>query len=143
MRLPRISRPRQRREEPVIKAAPQRILIVDDNADAARTLAILLEGSGHVARTTLSSEEALESAESFEPQVALLDIGLPGMNGYELAQLFRRTPKLKAVRLIALTGYGLAEDRERALAAGFDAHLVKPVDLTALDRTLAAISSGQ
>jgi signal transduction histidine kinase/response regulator RpfG family c-di-GMP phosphodiesterase len=143
MRLPRVTRPRERREEPAIKAAPQRILIVDDNADAAQTMALLLESSGHVTRVSLSSQEALESAESFEPQVALLDIGLPGMNGYELAQQFRRTPQLQGVRLIALTGYGLAEDRARALAAGFDAHLVKPVDLSALERTVAAISGVQ
>jgi signal transduction histidine kinase/DNA-binding response OmpR family regulator len=143
IRLPRIKRPKERREEPVIKAIPQRILIVDDNADAAETLALLLESSGHVTRVSLSSQDALAFAEAFEPQVALLDIGLPGMNGYELAQRFRRAPKLKAVRLIALTGYGLAEDRQRALAAGFDAHLVKPVDLPALERTVAALSSGQ
>jgi signal transduction histidine kinase/DNA-binding response OmpR family regulator len=143
IRLPRIKRPKERCEEPAIKASPQRILIVDDNADAAETLALLLASSGHVTRVSLSSQEALACAESFEPQVALLDIGLPGMNGYELAQRFRRAPKLKAVRLIALTGYGLAEDRERARAAGFDAHLVKPVDLPVLERTVAAISSGQ
>jgi CheY-like chemotaxis protein len=141
MRLPRIKRPQERRADPVIKANPLRILVVDDNADAAQTLALLLACSGHATRVALSSEEALEFAESFEPQVALLDIGLPRMNGYELAQRFRRAPNLKAVRLIALTGYGLAEDRERALAAGFDAHLVKPVDLSALERTLAAMST--
>jgi signal transduction histidine kinase len=143
MRLPRIKRPQERREAPVIKASPLRILLVDDNADAAETLALLLSCGGHVTRVALSSEAALECAESFEPQVALLDIGLPRMNGYELAQQFRRVPKLKTVRLIALTGYGQAEDRERALGAGFDDHLVKPVDLSALERTLAAIPSVQ
>lgn len=137
MRLPRITRPQERPEEPVIKVDAQRILIVDDNADAAQTLALLLASSGHATCVALSSEEALECAESFAPQVALLDIGLPRMNGYELAQRFRGAPKLNAVRLIALTGYGQAEDRERALAAGFDDHLVKPVDLSALDRALA------
>jgi signal transduction histidine kinase/DNA-binding response OmpR family regulator len=139
LRLPRIARPPARGEEPSIKAPPQRILIVDDNADAAHSLALLLSFDGHTTRVALSSEEALEYAESFEPHTALLDIGLPGMNGYELAQRFRQAPKLSAVRLIAVTGYGQAEDRERALAAGFDNHLVKPVDLTSLGRTLAAI----
>jgi CheY-like chemotaxis protein len=141
MRLPRIKRPQERRADPVIKINPLRILVVDDNADAAQTLALLLACNGHATRVALSSEEALEFAESFEPQVALLDIGLPRMNGYELAQRFRSARNLKAVRLIALTGYGLAEDRERALAAGFDAHLVKPVDLSALESTLAEMST--
>lgn len=119
-------------------AQPQRILVVDDNADAAETLSLLLACNGHTTQVALSSEEALRCAESFEPQVALLDIGLPGMNGYELARRFRGAPGLKAVRLIALTGYGQAEDRARALGAGFDDHLVKPVDLPALERALAA-----
>ena len=143
MRLPRIERPQARPEEPAIKAPPQRILVVDDNEDAAQSLALLLSCGGHTTRAALSSEEALECVESFAPQIALLDIGLPRMSGYELAQRFRRDPKLRAVRLVALTGYGQAEDRARALHAGFDDHLVKPVDLAVLERTLAAISSEQ
>jgi signal transduction histidine kinase/DNA-binding response OmpR family regulator len=141
IRLPRIAHRQKRREEQTIKAQPQRILIVDDNADAAHSLAHLLGLGGHATRVALSSEEALDCAEAFEPQVALLDIGLPRMNGYELAQRFRSAPKLNAVRLIALTGYGQAEDRARALGAGFDDHLVKPVDLASLERSLATTSS--
>ena len=139
MRLPRIKRPQARRAEPALKAAPRRILIVDDNADAAESLALLLGCSGHTTHVALSSEDALERVEAFAPQVALLDIGLPRMDGYELARRLRSMPSLRAVRLIALTGYGQAEDRERALDAGFDDHLVKPVDLLALERTLAGI----
>ena len=138
--------PRAEQQERVIPpsrtdATPQRILIVDDNADSAHALALLLGLCGHTTRVALSSEEALESAQTFLPQAALLDIGLPRMNGYELARHFRSAPALKAVRLIALTGYGQAEDRERALTAGFDDHLVKPVELSALERSLAGSSS--
>jgi CheY-like chemotaxis protein len=126
--------------ERAIKARPRRILVVDDNADAAQSLAGLLAIGGHTTRAVLSSEEALACAAEFAPDLALLDIGLPRLDGYELAKQFRRKPELNAIRLIALTGYGQAEDRERALAAGFDEHLVKPVDLSVLERTLAAIS---
>jgi PAS domain S-box-containing protein len=138
IRLPRISPPQSRHEAERIPVPPQRILIVDDNADSAHSLALLLTLGGHTTRVALSSEEALGCAEDFEPQAALLDIGLPRMNGYELAQRLRRVPKLTALRLIALTGYGQAQDRERALSAGFDEHLVKPVDLASLERVLAA-----
>jgi PAS domain S-box-containing protein len=141
IRLPRIARPEVMPETGAIRAPPQRILIVDDNADSAHSLALLLTLSGHTTRVALSSEEALAGAVSFEPQVALLDIGLPRMNGYELARRLRRAPNLAAVRLIALTGYGQTEDRERALAAGFDDHLIKPVDLSALERALTSRSS--
>ena len=115
----------------------QRILIVDDNVDAADTLALLLELEGHQTQAVYLSTEAVERATRFKPDVVLLDIGLPVMNGYELAQKFRSIPDLAGVRLIALTGYGKSEDQQRTKAAGFDDHLVKPVDAATLKSALA------
>jgi CheY-like chemotaxis protein len=115
---------------------PKRILIVDDNADAAESLAMLLGLQGHETRVALSGKEALAGAEGFAPDVALLDLGLPEMDGFELAARLRAMPQLAAIRLVALTGYGRSEDRQRTQAAGFDEHLVKPVDLAALARAL-------
>lgn len=117
--------------------AAQRILVVDDNVDAADTLALILQHEGHQAEAVYLSTQALEQAQSFKPHVVLLDIGLPGMNGYELAARFRSMPELQGMRLIALTGYGKAEDYERTKAAGFDDHLVKPVDASTLKQALA------
>lgn len=113
------------------------MLVVDDNADAASTLAALLNSMGHETRTAFSGVEALERLQTFEPKVVLLDIGLPVMNGYELAQRLRDNGNLKHARLIALTGYGQSEDRQRALAEGFEEHLVKPVDVQTLERILS------
>jgi len=93
-------------------------------------------------RAVYSGREALESVETFTPHVVLLDIGLPEMNGYELASRLRSLPHLGQVELVALTGYGQAEDRQRTQAAGFDFHLVKPVDPDDLRRTLATVTVG-
>jgi signal transduction histidine kinase/CheY-like chemotaxis protein len=114
---------------------PKRILIVDDNTDAANSLASILELDGHEAQTAYSSTDALERAAGFDPDIVLLDIGLPGMDGYEVARQLRARG-LKG-QIVALTGYGRPEDIERALGAGFDAHLVKPVDLESLATALA------
>ncbi|MGH8199890.1 MAG: ATP-binding response regulator [Steroidobacteraceae bacterium] len=141
IRLPRITRPMPAAaDEKPFKAEPRRILIVDDNVDAADSLSMLLGLQGHETRVAYSANEALACVEGFGPEVALLDIGLPGMDGYELAKRLRATLPLNGLRLIAVTGYGQMEVQERALAAGFDAHLVKPVDLSALERALAGIS---
>jgi PAS domain S-box-containing protein len=138
IRLPRTERPQaQVADGSGISSPPRRVLIVDDNVDAANTLAALLNSMSHETSTAFSGEEALEQLRTFEPDVVLLDIGLPVMNGYELAQRLRRNPKLKHVRLIALTGYGQTEDRQRALAEGFEEHLVKPVDVQTLERILS------
>ncbi len=138
IRLPRISRPRALRPEAAaIDAPPRRVLIVDDNVDAANSLCVLLNMKGHETRAVYGAKEALEYAASSKLDLVLLDIGLPVMNGYELARRLRAIPQSHALRIIALTGYGQAEDHERARAAGFDGHLVKPVDLTALERALA------
>jgi signal transduction histidine kinase len=112
-----------------------RLLVVDDNADAAESLAMLLTLDGHQVRTALDADQALAIAADFEPELAIVDIGLPRRNGYELALDLRRLGGPSAVRLIALTGWGQAEDRTRARNAGFDEHLTKPVDPQAV-RTL-------
>jgi len=115
--------------------AKRRILVVDDNRDSADTLAMLLTAEGHSLRTAYSAESALEQCAAFHPEVVLLDIGLPRISGYELAG--RLLAQDRSMRLIALTGYGQAEDRSRSAAAGFRGHLVKPVDLRELDSYLA------
>jgi signal transduction histidine kinase len=117
-----------------------RVLIVDDNRDAADSLAMLLQFEGRQTLCVYSGEEALQILTAFDPQLVLLDIGLPGIDGYEVAgRLKAAAPKL---HVIALSGYGQLEDRQRSTAAGFDAHLVKPVDLDALKHVLALASRG-
>ncbi|HEY4373684.1 MAG TPA: response regulator [Burkholderiales bacterium] len=113
----------------------RRILVVDDNADAADAISILLESHGHQVRTAYDGREAMGTMQAFGPDVVLLDIGLPGMNGYELARELRGIAK--GVLLIALTGYGQDRDRRLAKEAGFDHHLTKPVDLASLNALLA------
>ena len=116
--------------EPATKAL--RILIVDDNVDAASMLAMLLESSGHTVMVEYGGREGLARAKAERPQVCLLDIGLPGMDGNELARHLRQLPETESAVLIAATGYGQESDRERTRAAGFDHHLVKPLDLKQL-----------
>lgn len=114
-----------------------RLLIVDDNIDAADSLARLLTCLGHETLAVHSANDGLEQQETFKPQVALLDIGLPDMTGYELARRFRATAP--QVKLIALTGYGTAEDRRQSEKAGFDFHLTKPVTLAELEQVLTSL----
>jgi two-component system, sensor histidine kinase len=106
----------------------RRVLIVEDSADARESLRLLLEMAGHEVDTSEDAVDTLEKVKVFQPDVALIDIGLPGMDGYRLAQALRERPHARPLRLIALTGYGQAEDRRKALDAGFDLHLTKPVD---------------
>jgi signal transduction histidine kinase len=113
---------------------PVRILIVDDNHDAADSLAMCLQLDGHQTRTAYSAESALQQVTGFDPQVVLLDIGLPGMDGYEVARRIRESQP--SLRLIALSGYGQHDDKQRSVAAGFDAHLTKPVEMSALETLL-------
>jgi PAS domain S-box-containing protein len=127
-------------EQRLEREAALDILVVEDNRDAAESLAMLLELHGHRVRTVGDAAAALDAAGERPPDVALVDIGLPGMDGYELARRFRDLQSPLPV-LIALTGYGLERDRERATAAGFHAHLVKPVDFEALRRLLCAARS--
>jgi PAS domain S-box-containing protein len=143
IRLPLIEPPQARAGQPEhFTAAQQRILIVDDNQDAADSLALLLQLDGHDTQAVYTSRAALERAQSYNPDVVLLDIGLPEMNGYEVARKLRALPGLERVHLIALTGYGQAEDQARAQAAGFDHHLMKPVESLALKQALAGFVRG-
>jgi len=109
-----------------------RILVVDDNVDAAETVTLLLQSANYQARSAPDAEAALRIIEFWPPELAILDIGLPGMNGYELASRLRQDPRSVDMKLIALTGYGRDSDRERALKAGFDVHLPKPADAAQL-----------
>jgi signal transduction histidine kinase len=116
---------------------PRRILVVDDNRDAAESLGLLLELRGHEVRLAYDGYTALASARATTPDVVFLDIGLPGMNGYEVARQLRREPALREIVLVAQTGWGQAGDRQRALDAGFDHHLVKPIAPEDMERVLS------
>jgi len=111
---------------------PQRVLIVDDVADAAEMLALVVGQDGHEVQVALTGAGALGAAASFRPDVVLLDLGMPSMDGYEVARRLRAQCTERQPLLVAVTGYGHETDRERARAAGFDHHLVKPVDLDQL-----------
>ncbi len=117
-------------------AATQRVLLVDDNVDAVESMEILLQAFGYEVATAVHPDLALAQLEAFAPAAAVIDIGLPGMDGYQLAAEIRRRLAGRPMRLIAFTGYGGADDIARATRAGFDAHLVKPVDI---DRLLAVL----
>lgn len=114
-----------------------RILVVDDNQDAAQGLAMLLEIKGHEVATAHDGPQALERALEFRPTVVLLDIGLPAMDGYQVARELRRQEGGEEMLLVAVTGYGHESDRQRSRDAGFDHHLLKPVGIEALEELLA------
>jgi PAS domain S-box-containing protein len=116
---------------------PLRVLVVDDNQDAAESLVALLEVLGHTTAVAHDGLQGLEAAREFLPDLVLLDIGLPGMSGYEVARAIRRTTALRQVVLIALTGWGAQSDQQQSHEAGFDQHLTKPVSLEALEQALA------
>ena len=137
IRLPRIAPASVPREvKATERTSPRRILVVDDNVDAADSLAMWLTFNGHDVHTVYGATEALEAVGRLQPEVMFLDIGLPVMNGYEVARQLRAHAPHMPLRLIALTGYGQKEDRERSMAAGFDDHLVKPVSPEALEKML-------
>ncbi|MFL6678280.1 MAG: response regulator [Burkholderiaceae bacterium] len=117
-------------------AVPRRILVVDDNVDVVETTTMLLSLSGHQVRSAKDGLQALHVASEFRPDVVLLDIGLPLMDGYEVARRLRQTPQTAGALLIALTGYGQQGDRQRGKDAGFDGHMLKPVDPHALARLI-------
>jgi PAS domain S-box-containing protein len=120
---------------------PARVLMVEDNPDAAESLVMILELLGHHVRVVHDGIAAVETARANVPDIMLVDIGLPGMDGYEVARAVRREAALKDIVLVALTGYGRPEDRTQALGAGFDYHLVKPVDLDALGDLVARLGA--
>ena len=116
-----------------------KVLVVDDNVDAAVTLSMILEMSGYTAKVAHDGYEALAVAQAFGPRVAFLDIGMPGMSGYETARAIRATPGLEDIVLVALTGWGAESDRQRSNEAGFDHHLTKPVQLDVVEALLAGL----
>ena len=116
-----------------------RVLVVDDNVDSADSIAMLLQVSGHEVRVAYSGQDALDMAAKYQPDIVLLDIGLPVMDGYEVARRLRKHPDLKGVKLIAVTGYGQESDRLQSQEAGFDYHLVKPVDAQKLEEVMVAV----
>ena len=145
VRLPIAQSPIQ---QPVLPLAEEstatkrlRILVVDDNEDSARTMAMLLQHIGNEAFTAFDGVTALEAAERLRPDLAILDIGLPGLNGYEVATKIRATEWGQAVKLIALTGWGQDEHRARSADAGFDAHLVKPAEFAELRKLVSRLAS--
>lgn len=117
----------------------RRIVVVEDNADAREALRALLELDGHRVDVASDGQQGLERVLAVRPDVAFVDIGLPGMDGYEMARKVRATAEGRGVRLIALTGYGRVEDRRLAREAGFDGHLVKPLDPQALAQLLQSV----
>jgi CheY-like chemotaxis protein len=116
-----------------------RVLVVDDHRDALEGMIYLLGALGYDVRGAEDGAEGLALAAEWQPEIALLDIGLPGMDGYELARRIRALPGMESIGLVAWTGFGEERDRQLAFAAGFDRHLVKPVDLKELREALAAV----
>ncbi|WP_084182817.1 PAS domain S-box protein [Nevskia soli] len=124
--------------DPATRAVPRRVLLVDDNRDAVEAMAMLLESLGHEVHVAYNGPDGLAQAEALRPEVVLLDIGMPGMSGYDVADALRLQPWGKSLRLIALTGWGQSSDRARTAEAGFDHHLVKPIDFDSLEQLLTA-----
>jgi CheY-like chemotaxis protein len=147
VRLPvLILQPKAETSQPISEASKttaRRILVVDDNTDAASSLARLLEITGNKTQTAHDGLQALEAAEKFRPDVVLLDIGLPRLNGYDACRQIREQAWSKGMVLVALTGWGQDEDRRKSEEAGFDYHLIKPVDYAVLMKLLAEKQSMQ
>jgi CheY-like chemotaxis protein len=118
-----------------------RVLVVDDNVDAADSLATLLRMSGYPVREAYSGESAVETAVGFQPDIVLLDIGLPEIDGYEVARRLRQIPELQGTRFVAVTGYGQEGDIQRSLERGFAQHLIKPLDPAKLLQILTTLAS--
>jgi CheY-like chemotaxis protein len=119
-----------------------RVLVVDDNVDTVESLGMLMQLEGHAVRTAHSGPGAMAAAGDYRPDVVLLDIGLPGLDGFEVAKRIRKDPLRQGVVLVALTGYGQEADRQRSHEAGFDHHLVKPVDFAAVQEIFATVRNG-
>ncbi len=145
VRLPVVSPPQQQPASPSPQSAQSsgqslRVLVVDDNVDTVTTLALLVNESGHDVRMAYDGSAVLEAALDYRPNVVLLDIGLPGLNGFEVAKQIRQQPALQNAVLVAMTGYGGVSDLQRSFDAGFDHHLVKPGDFGKVLQILATVS---
>ena len=127
-------------EGPVANGPGRRILVVDDNQDSARSMARMLKLRGNEVRTAHDGIEAVEAAEGYRPEVILMDVGMPRLNGYEATRRIREQPWARPVIIIALTGWGQEGDRVQSREAGCDGHLVKPVDLRDLEQLLTALT---
>lgn len=123
---------------PGLAEPPLRVLVADDNRDAAETLALWLEIEGYAVHTAHDGVQALALAQAFKPDVVLLDIGMPGLDGHAVAERLRQQPWPRPLLLVATTGWGHDEDRQRSRRAGFDVHLTKPVSPQAVSQLLAA-----
>jgi CheY-like chemotaxis protein len=128
-------------DKPDLSHATQKVkvLLVDDNVDAAASLSMLLELEAHTTRVANSGVDALRMVAEFIPDIVFLDIGMPGMNGYEVARAIRTMPEVGNPVLVALTGWGGESDRVRSKNAGFDEHLTKPADISAIEKLLASL----
>ena len=135
--------PLARHDGPESRAVPNRILVVDDNLDAADALANLLRLEGHDVHLAHDGLAAIEAAATFRPDIVLLDIGMPKLNGYEACRRIRDRLPGKRIAMVALTGFGQEQDRHRSQDAGFDAHFVKPVDVGSLMKHIASLSFAQ
>ena len=145
VRLPVVDEPAKRRDASVSveKATPvhsRRILVVDDNVDSAESMAVLMKLLGHQIAIAYDGESALETAGTFKPEIIILDVGLPRMHGYQVAERLRALPENKNLVIVALTGYGREQDRRRAMDAGFDYHFVKPMDFGTLELLVNGLS---
>jgi two-component system CheB/CheR fusion protein len=116
----------------LLAAARRRVLLIDDNADAAQTLADVLEVLGHEVAIAADGRSGIARARELRPEVVICDLGLPGVNGYDVARALRQDEALRTTRLIALSGYGMPEDKQRAIEAGFETHLTRPAPLDQL-----------
>jgi len=145
VRLPALAEEKQSGDRPSARTSELRsragrsILLVEDNRDGADSLALLLKLMGHQVSIAYNGTEALELAGTISPHAVLLDIGLPGMSGYDVAQRLRRLPGYESTVLIAMTGYGQEEDKQRSREAGIDHHLIKPLDLATLKGVLETL----
>lgn len=134
---PERSRPMSRENPSERPRRSLRVLVVDDNVDAADSIAMLIGIGGHRVQVAYDGPAALEMVPSFRPQVVLLDIGMPGMDGYQVARRLRQDPAGREAMLVAMTGWGQEEDRRQSKEAGFDRHLVKPAEPAVLEELLA------
>jgi CheY-like chemotaxis protein len=125
-------------------SSPKRVLLVDDNRDSVETLSLLIQTKGHDARIAGSGEEAIAVADEYQPHVVLLDLSLPGgMDGFEVARELRQRPYGASLVLVAVTGWGGREVRNKAAESGFDFHLLKPVEWTQLEKLLDQVERGE